>query len=1025
MPTVSHDFSDQFHRWEQRTRGHLVFPHPVTPEPPFVAFPGHRLRKARDIDDGRRPTHLSSLVQRFWSKPSAPVPEEPEEEQAPTLFEREPLIEFPLLLPADFDPRKSDGQNFIRSLAVCQEPVAFELIGTVDRVTAQIVVSAADQEHLQQQLQAVFPEVVSVPSQGKLEAAWGSAGPVAAVVELGLANESVRLLAGTDHDLFVAMVGAMSDFKSDELGAFQVIWQPVTEKWSESLVRSVTDNSGKAFFVNAPELADAARRKTSLPLYAAVLRLAACSSDIDRTWEILRKLASGFQSFSNPNGNELVPLHNDGYPYDAHVEDFVRRQSRRSGMLLNADEFVGFVHLPSSAVRSKKFLRQLEKSKPAPISATREGGLLLGINEHAGQRREVRLTADQRVRHMHVVGASGTGKSTLLFNLIRQDIESGQGVGVLDPHGDLIDRILGIIPSSRMDDVVLLDPGDEEFSVGFNILSAHSELEKNLLASDLVSVFQRLSTSWGDQMGVVLNNAIRAFLESDKGGTLADLRRFLLEPAFRNHFLNTVRDPDIVYYWKVGFAQLSGNKSIGPVMTRLETFLSPKPIRYMVSQAQNRLDFAQILDGGKIFLAKLSQGAIGRENSSLLGSLLMAKFQQVVMSRQSQQEANRRDFWLYLDEFHNFITPSTAEILTGARKYHLGLALAHQELRQLQRDSEVASTVLASPYTRICFRVGDQDARTLASGFTLFEARDLQNLSTGQAVCRVERADYDFNLTVSLPEMPADDVASERRRQAVMASREKYAMPRAAVEAEIRARAEASDPRKPETAAAKAKPVEASPAEPQESAVPAEKTAIPTNAPPPIPEDKPVRVKKPRPTAPAIMGLGGAQCIAVRNRIEQCAIELGFGFAVEVQVFGGAGKVDFVLSRTGQTLACELSVTQTIDYEVGNVAKCIAAGFKQIVMIAVSEAKLRNLETAIRNSLGAESAAFVSFFLPDAFLAYLRKLPPPKPVGPEVKKVLGYNKKTTYDDDSPEGVKATEDRMIRLMGEIVRRKKKP
>src|SRR6266705_2517525 len=204
---------------------------------------------------------------------------------------------------------------------------------------------------------------------------------------------------------------------------------------------------------------------------------------------------------------------------------------------------------------------------------------------------EVRLTKEQRVRHTHIIGVSGTGKSTLLFNLIRQDIENGEGVAVFDPHGDLVDKVLGIIPDHRINDVVLVDPSDEQFSIGFNILSAHSDLEKNLLASDLISVFERLSTSWGDQMGSVLQNAILAFLESDQGGTLSDLRRFLIDPAYRNKFLETVRDPEIVYYWRKAFTLLSGNKSIGSVLTRLDTFLSPKPIRYMVSQPVNRLDF--------------------------------------------------------------------------------------------------------------------------------------------------------------------------------------------------------------------------------------------------------------------------------------------------------------------------------------------------------------------------------------------------------------------------------------------------
>ena len=338
----------------------------------------------------------------------------------------------------------------------------------------------------------------------------------------------------------------------------------------------------------------------------------------------------------NREATNLFPLRNDNYPSVDHAQDVVRRQSRRSGMILNRQELLALVHLPSPAVKSVKLVRDKGDSKAAPSVVRSDRGILLGHNLHAGQAAEVRLSQEQRVRHMHIIGASGTGKSTLLYNLIRQDIVNGEGLAVLDPHGDLIEQILGVIPSHRIEDVVLLDLSDEEYSIGFNILSAHSELEKTLLSSDLASVFKRLSSSWGDQMHSVLTNAILAFLESSQGGTLPDMRRFLLETSFREKFLQTVSDPEVVYYWRRAFPQLGGNKSIGPLMTRLEMFLGQKPIRYMVSQSVNRLDFADIMDSGKIFLAKLPQGQIGKENAYLFGSLLMSKFQQQAMSRQSQ-----------------------------------------------------------------------------------------------------------------------------------------------------------------------------------------------------------------------------------------------------------------------------------------------------------------------------------------------------------------------------------------------------
>ena len=208
------------------------------------------------------------------------------------------------------------------------------------------------------------------------------------------------------------------------------------------------------------------------------------------------------------------------------------------------------------------------------------------------------LSAEARSQHCYVIGASGTGKSTLLLNLILQDIEHGEGIAVLDPHGDLIDEIMGRIPEKRSHDVVLLDPSDEAYPVGFNVLKAHSEVEKNLLGSDLVAVFRRLSTSWGDQMTSVLGNAVLAFLESTEGGSLVDLRRFLVDTGFRAKFLKTVRDPEIVYYWEKTFPLLVA-KPQGPILTRLDTFLRPKLIRYMVAQKENRFDLGAIMNDGE------------------------------------------------------------------------------------------------------------------------------------------------------------------------------------------------------------------------------------------------------------------------------------------------------------------------------------------------------------------------------------------------------------------------------------------
>ncbi len=368
-----------------------------------------------------------------------------------------------------------------------------------------------------------------------------------------------------------------------------------------------------------------------------------------------------------------------------------------------------------------------------------------------------------------------------LLSLFVQDIKQGNGLAVLDPHGDLIENILPYIPEHRIQDVILIDPSDASFPVGFNFLTAHSDIEKEVLSSDLVSVFRRFSTSWGDQMNSVFANAILAFLESSKGGTLMDLRRFLVEKPFREQFLSSVTDFHIQYYWHKEFPLLKST-SIGPILTRLDTFLRPKPIRYMVAQKRG-LDFEKIMDGRKILLVKLAQGLIGDENSYILGTSFVSKIYQAAMARQAQAKSHRTDFFLYVDEFQNFITPSMSAILSGARKYHLGLVLAHQDMQQLVRnDADLASSVTSNAGTRICFRLGDSYAKRFEDGFSYFDAQDLQNLGIGEAIVRIERPESDFNLSI----LEIKEHGNRLVRDSVISvSREKYGTSRELVEKEL------------------------------------------------------------------------------------------------------------------------------------------------------------------------------------------------------------------------------------------------
>lgn len=1027
--------TQQFYDWERRGRGWAVAPGPVELEPPFRPFHGHFLPRPEFEDDARVETTISRMAGALlgWnSRKQLPAPRSDVGPPEPDIVEeRTDLLELQTLLPAKLDIPREPFQQFLTSLHFCRAPIAFEIVGTPESITAQFAVDRGDARVVRQQLQAYFPDAAFLPNEGSLERAFP--GGECAVVEFGLDREFMLLLATQRLDPFVGITGALAELDADEFGLYQVVFQPVRKPWAASVLRAASGNEGGDFFLNAPELLREARRKVATQLYAAVVRIVTASPDFDRAWEIVRNLAGSLRVFADPGGNELIPLRNDEYPLDEHLNDALRRQCRRHGMILNSDELIGFVHLPGSVVRSPKLERQAVRTKAAPTFPT-GAAVHLGANTHLGRQRDVFLPDDTRLRHVHVIGATGTGKSTLLLHLMRQDMERGHGLALLDPHGDLADQVMALVPAGRRKEVVVFDPTDADFPIGFNILAAHSELEKNLLASDLVSVFARLSTSWGDQMGSVLQNAILAFLESSRGGTLIELRRFLIESGFREQFLKTVGDPDVVYYWRKGFGLLTGNKSIGPVLTRLETFLARKTLRHMVAQRTNRLDFTEILNSRRIFLARLPQGQIGQENAFLLGSLLVTRFQQAAMARQAQSSRTRHPYWLYLDEFQHFITPSMAEILSGARKYGLGLILAHQELQHLARDREVASAVLNNAATRICFRVGDDDAKRLAEGFSAFEAGDIRNLGKGEAIVRIERSDADFNLNVPLTDQPGADEAAQIRQEIVAESRTRYGTPRAEVEPMLFQQLGLDEPEpepppsKPRSAA-RPSPAPAPPT-PHPTTSPTSTPSAATPPPAPLPpktvpipaSPEPTQEPQSEPTTPETE----RRHERIKAQITEQAESLDYTVTAEEKVPGTEGRADLVLRRGDQTIACEISVTTTADHEAANVRKCLQSNYTHIAVITTVRSKLARIQQLVTESVTAADAARVGYYRPEQFITHFYDRAAADPAGGTAEKGKPRKQRIALSSapHSDEERRALEAEMLKRLAESMRTKNK-
>ena len=988
LPALSDELTQRFYQWEERGRGWHAFEFQVDLEPGFHPFFGHFAPPAEAIDDGKRHTIFSSIGALFSKKKATRETDNAWAEIPPVgayeSYRETALTALSVVLPKGEKLAVTDMEQLLLMLSYTTDPVSFEIIGTSHVISIQIACSEADESHVQSQIKAYFPTAAVTRKEKGLY--FLDPETPTCILDFGLTDEFMRPLLMTgdlDQDPFIGLFATLEHLKEGERGVVQVLFKGVANPWAESIMRAVSDGEGGSFFADSPDMVKLAQEKVSTPLFAVCIRvIGQCQTPGLRHMEIAKLIAAALIQLTGSKGNRLQLLSQDEYPMEVLGIDLYSRKSHRLGMLLNTKELATLVHFPTHEITSQKLERDARKTKPAPIQ-THGHSFIIGKNVHQGKEEIISVPASLRLKHTHVIGATGTGKSTLLLSMIAQDMAQGNGLAVLDPHGDLIEAALVYIPEERIGDVILVDPADGEFPVAFNILSAHSEIEKDILSSDLVAAFRRLSSSWGDQMNSVLANAILALLESTEGGTLMDLRRFLIEKPFRDTFLKSVSDPHIVYYWRHEYPLLKSS-SIGSILTRLDTFLRPKLIRNMVAQKKG-LDFEHILNSGKILLVKLSQGLIGAENSFLLGTFFVSKMYQAAMARQAKGKEERSDYFLYIDEFQNFITPSMAHILSGARKYHLGLILAHQDMQQLQRyDVELASSVVVNAGTRICFRLGDTDAKRFASGFSYFEAEDLENLHTGEAIARIEQPNFDFSInTIPLADINAEE-ASVKAIKVVESSRAQYGTPRLEIESTFQSIvAERQSEKVLEHVGSKEDVGESKLVLPEVHSISstAEIPALDAQG------EQEVRRKLAKKQATT-------QHRYLQTLIKRMAEARGYKSNIEELTPDGKGRVDVSLERNGKRIACEVCVTTEKEWEVHNIEKCLTAGFDIVISCSSEEKTIQGIRKKIDGHFNAELQSRLYQFQPDQLFQFLDQEITKD--APTEKRVKGYRVNVKY-----------------------------
>lgn len=402
-------------------------------------------------------------------------------------------------------------------------------------------------------------------------------------------------------------------------------------------------------------------------------------------------------------------------------------------------------------------------------------------------KRKFGIKLDDRRRHVYVVGKTGMGKTAMLENMVVQDILNGNGVGFVDPHGEAAENILNYVPKERLDDVIYFNPSDMEHPVAFNVMESVEPKYRHLVASGLMSVFKKIWPDvWSARMEYILNNAILALLEYPES-TLLGINRMLSDVDYRQKVVENISDPVVKSFWVQEYARYTQRYEVeatAAIQNKVGQFISNPLIRNIIGQTESSIDMREVMDGQKILIANISKGLVGEDNSRLLGALLITKLQLAAMSRVDMPEKDRKDFFLYIDEFQNFASESFVSILSEARKYRLALILSHQYIAQL--DDTVRDAVFGNVGTIISFRIGAEDAEALEKEFSPeFMTQDFVNLGKYHIYLKLMidgLAGSPFS-AFTLPPLPPPEHSDKGKL--IRLSQERYGTPQAKVEEAI------------------------------------------------------------------------------------------------------------------------------------------------------------------------------------------------------------------------------------------------
>lgn len=687
------------------------------------------------------------------------------------------------------------------------DSISFEIVAKAQDIRFYVVVHKKLADMVEKQIHGAYPDAQI--EEVEEENLFAHQGRVAyAGLKLDEADyKPINTYQNLATDPLSTLTSIMGKMQDGEAAIFQMIISPGGKEWKSggrhhiSSVKKKEANPEKASYdIDQKEL-EAIEQKLTKPGFNTFVRLVVASTSTESAEAHLQNLIGAFNQYSSYNKFVRAKVR---FFRGMFITDFVYRYLPllRKGSTLTTEELATIFHLPNKTVESPYIHWLTARSAPAPNNIA-TSGLYLGKSKYRGTERPVYIDRDDRRRHMYIIGKTGTGKSEFLKSMIFQDINNGEGLAVIDPHGDLIEDILLRIPPKRAEDVILFDPSDTERPIGINMLAAATEEQKHFVVNSIIGLMTKLFDP--NQTGIIgprfehnVRNAMLTVM-TEENATLIEVMRVITDPTYLKEILPKVQDPMVKRYWTDQIAQTNDfhkSEILDYIVSKFGRFITNTMMRNIIGQSTSAFDFRRAMDEQKIMLVNLAKGKIGEENSNFLGLILVPRILVAAMSRQDIPQSERRDFYLYVDEFQNFATPDFAQILSEARKYRLNLTVANQFTGQMQED--IKNAIFGNVGTIASFRVGVSDANYLQHEFQpRFSEADLINIERYHAYMRTivdgePAPPFSIDLTRNVDEEKKLD--NSRVAELVRElSRLKYGRPKAIVEAEIAKRSKLMD----------------------------------------------------------------------------------------------------------------------------------------------------------------------------------------------------------------------------------------